>query len=317
MSHPSIALCALALAVAGCASNGDQSGGFSGSLRGPWDATKGSFSSSWNRVAGLFRDDSVEPVALAERKPADKEKGAASTRAAGSDETDLERVLAHQTARAAAQEQQSAVESQVVKSWLRSAEAGNPLAQVVVASLYENGTGVSRDLAKAASWYERAAEQGYHRAQHHLGRMYHFGLGVPEDQATAARWLRMAGDQGDAQAQGLLALLYLEGRGVPQNYQQAYMWASVAATGDARVARLLDEEMLLTQPESIRDELRAETARQNAEVQQWAKDIREAAARQLPPDKLSEAQKLAAAQWEELNAAADTQNLARTREAGR
>lgn len=293
---------ALIVAVNGCASNGGGSSARAeGSVRDPWGTTKGSFNTSWVWVAGLFRDDTVQPAPIAASAAAATPRRAAP-QVRSESQTDLERVLSQQTTRAAAQETQRAVESTVVKSWLDSANGGNKLAQVVVASLYENGTGVPRDLTIAADWYKRAADKGYHRAQHHLGRMYHFGLGVPEDQATAARWLRRAGDQGDAQAQGLLALLYLEGRGVPQNYQQAYLWASVAATGDAETARQVDEEMFATQPPKIAEELRAETARQNAEVQQWAKDIRDAAARQLPPEKLTEAQKLAATQWEQLNA---------------
>lgn len=301
MSRQLSTVLALVVAASGCASNGGGSSArMEGSIRDPWGTTKGSFDTSWSWVSGLFRDDTIEPAPIAASATATPRRSA--PRARSEAQTDLDRVLAQQTTRAAAQETQREVESTVVKSWLESANAGNPLAQVVVASLYENGTGVPRDLTIAADWYKRAAEKGYHRAQHHLGRMYHFGLGVPEDQATAARWLRRAGDQGDAQAQGLLALLYLEGRGVPQNYQQAYLWASVAATGDAESARKVDEEMFATQPPKIAQELRAETARQNAEVQQWAKDIRDAAARQLPPEKLTEAQKLAATQWEELNA---------------
>jgi TPR repeat protein len=305
VTRPILTACLLAFSVGGCASNGGSAATAKGSIQDPWGSTKSAFSTSWNWMSGLFRNEPVRTASLTEPAPSrPAAERSAPPRAPGKEnQTDLERALSQQAARAAAQDQQRAVESEVVKSWLSSANGGNPLAQVVVASLYENGTGVDRDLEAAARWYRKAAEQGYHRGEHHLGRMYHFGLGVPEDQALAARWLRRAADRGDAQAQGLLALLYLEGRGVPQNYQQAYLWASVAATGDAESARRADEALFASQPEKIRGELAAETARQNAEVQQWAKDIREAAARQLPAEKLAEAQQLAAGQWEQLNGA--------------
>lgn len=304
MTRSILAPSVLVLAIAGCASNGGTGAAARGSLEAPWDSTKGAFSTSWNWMAGLFRNESAQTASLAEPAAAPRAtpaRAAPQRELAQRNQTDLERVLAQQDSARSSLQEQHAVESQVVQSWLASAKAGNPLAQVVAASLYENGTGVERDLEQAAQWYRKAAEQGYHRGEHHLGRMYHFGLGVPEDQALAARWLRRAADRGDAQAQGLLALLYLEGRGVPQNYQQAYLWASIAATGDAEAARRADAELFATQPEKIRKELEAETARQNAEVQQWAKDIREAAARQLPAEKLAEAQQLAATQWEQLN----------------
>lgn len=191
--------------------------------------------------------------------------------------------------------------SAVVDSWLRAAESGSPLAEVVVASLYENGTGVARDEYQAAAWYRKAAENGYARGQHHLGRMYHFGVGVAIDNTEAAYWLRQSAENGDAQGQGLLALLYYEGKGVPQNFNRAYMWASVAATGDGEIALARDEELLQPFPDEITNEIRAETLRQNREVQEWAKDIREAAAERMTTEQIAEAQREAASWWERLN----------------
>src|SRR5262245_39691075 len=61
------------------------------------------------------------------------------------------------------------------------AEQGDARAQYNLAVSYEQGWGVSQDLAEAARWYRRAAEQGYSLAQHNLGEFYRAGRGVARD----------------------------------------------------------------------------------------------------------------------------------------
>jgi uncharacterized protein len=60
--------------------------------------------------------------------------------------------------------------------------------------LYDNGTGVQQDYAKAVEWYTKAAEQGMPRAQFNLGSMYAGGQGVPVNFAEAYYWLALAAD---------------------------------------------------------------------------------------------------------------------------
>lgn len=45
--------------------------------------------------------------------------------------------------------------------YLRSAELGNPETQYKIATCYESGIGVKKDLDKALYWYQQAAEQGW------------------------------------------------------------------------------------------------------------------------------------------------------------
>ncbi|MCX8005696.1 MAG: sel1 repeat family protein, partial [Burkholderiaceae bacterium] len=42
----------------------------------------------------------------------------------------------------------------------RAAEQGDEAASYILASLYENGDGVARDLARARYWYGQAAARG-------------------------------------------------------------------------------------------------------------------------------------------------------------
>ena len=71
-------------------------------------------------------------------------------------------------------------------------------------------------------------------------------------------WRHMA-EQGDAQAQGNLGMLYAQGQGVPQDYIQAHMWYNLAGAYGAK---------------------------------EWA-ERRDALAKQMTPDQIAEAQKLA------------------------
>ena len=47
--------------------------------------------------------------------------------------------------------------------------------------LYQNGEGVTKDLAKAVELYQKAADQGNAGAQNNLGVLYQNGEGVPKD----------------------------------------------------------------------------------------------------------------------------------------
>lgn len=85
-----------------------------------------------------------------------------------------------------------------------AAEAGNADAQLTLGWLYEQGRGLARDEAAAASWYRAAAEQGLAEAQAALAALYEQGIGVERDPAAAARWYGAAAAQGHGNAQTAL-----------------------------------------------------------------------------------------------------------------
>ena len=97
--------------------------------------------------------------------------------------------------------------------WLPLAELGDVEAQFNMGVIYDEGAGVSQDLAVAAEWYEKAAQQGFVDAQANLGMMYYHGQGVPCDHTKAAGWLQMAADQGDAEARDLIKKLSADSQG--------------------------------------------------------------------------------------------------------
>ena len=142
--------------------------------------------------------------------------------------------------------------------------------------MYTNGEGVQQDDTEAALWYRQAANQGFARAQSALGFLYNFGRGVPQDYAQAATWYRKAAEQGDAYGQASLGLMYELGDGLPQNYVLAHMWFSLAAAHSH--ADFADYGNMA--------DIMYEATKSNA-------DMRDELAKQMTPEQIAEAQRLA------------------------
>lgn len=118
------------------------------------------------------------------------------------------------------------------------AEAGDPDAQLQLASLYETArAGLPRDLAAARLWTRRAAGGGNRVAMHNLGLFLTEGDGGPRDVEEAAAWFRRAAERGVVDSQFNLGLLYESGRGVSRNLREAYRWFSIAANAGDLAAR--------------------------------------------------------------------------------
>jgi len=143
--------------------------------------------------------------------------------------------------------------------WQPLAEQGQAVAQYQLGLLYANGKGVTKDDAKARQWYEKAAIQGHTEAQVNLGVLLMYARGGQQDYKMAVYYLRLAANQGNDLAQRRLGQMYERGEGVQQDYVKAYMWYSLGtANGVEAGARL-----------------------------------RDALAKQMDPDQIAEAQKLA------------------------
>jgi localization factor PodJL len=118
------------------------------------------------------------------------------------------------------------------------ADAGDPDAQLHLASLYETSkAGLPRDLAAARLWTRRAAGGGNRVAMHNLGLFLTEGDGGPRDVEEAAAWFRRAAERGVVDSQFNLGVLYESGRGVSRNLREAYRWFSIAANAGDLAAR--------------------------------------------------------------------------------
>ena len=101
--------------------------------------------------------------------------------------------------------------------------------------MYLTGYGVARSLPTAASFFTQAAdsEQPSAEAQLHLASMYQQGLGVSRDPTRAVSLYQHAADSGNERAQLMLAKLLVKGEGVPKAYPQALRYCEAAvARGD-------------------------------------------------------------------------------------
>ncbi len=109
------------------------------------------------------------------------------------------------------------------------ADKGDAQAQLTLGNYYTSGTGVSRDLVKAAKWHRKAAEQGLARAQLRVAYEYANAVGVKLDRIEAVKWLRRAAEQGMPEAQVELGKCYSNGDGVGENPVVAASWFRKAA----------------------------------------------------------------------------------------
>ena len=98
-----------------------------------------------------------------------------------------------------------------VSKILDAGNKGHVYAQFILGTMYEQGTGVSRNINKACEFYNKLAEQGHANAQYKLGRIYEDGMGVVQNYKEAAKWYKKAAGQGMKRAQARHAGLYYFG----------------------------------------------------------------------------------------------------------
>lgn len=94
------------------------------------------------------------------------------------------------------------------------AQKGDANSQNSLASMYEKGQGVKKNMVLAFKWYEKAALQGHAVAQLNMGRLYLAGISVPRDTLQASYWLDMAAAQGVREAEVMLSEIKQKGEEV-------------------------------------------------------------------------------------------------------
>ncbi len=66
--------------------------------------------------------------------------------------------------------------------------SSDPGAQCLLGKLFEDGSGVERDLHEAFDWYKLSAEQGVIEAQDKIAKFYEAGTGTVKNLKESARW---------------------------------------------------------------------------------------------------------------------------------
>lgn len=114
----------------------------------------------------------------------------------------------------------------------RLADGGNAVAQNNLGIVYQQGSGVARDLEKAAYWFQKGAENGSAPAMSNLGAAYLNGKGVGRNLTLAVQWFEKAAAAGEQGGYFNLATLYFRGVGVEKDYDKAFHYARLALDAD-------------------------------------------------------------------------------------
>ena len=111
-----------------------------------------------------------------------------------------------------------------------------------------------KDYAEVLKIVEPPAIKGEAWAQSWLADAYRNGRGVVQDYAEAVKWYRLAAEQGDASAQSNLGTMYANGQGVVQNYVKAHSWYNLSAvSGNAMAIENRDSVAKQMTPQQIGD----------------------------------------------------------------
>lgn len=111
----------------------------------------------------------------------------------------------------------------------KAARAGHPDASFTLGFLlYYGADKLEANPVVSVQWLRIAAEAGNGVAQCLLARLYQGGMGLPRDQELALQWALSAADKGVLGAQYDAGALLAARHGVP-NVIQAYKWLEIAA----------------------------------------------------------------------------------------
>jgi TPR repeat protein len=125
-----------------------------------------------------------------------------------------------------------------VKWYTQAADAGHRVAAYRVGVLRRDGApGVPRDEAAAFRWFERSAQLGEPDAELALADAYFRGKGVGQNKTEGIVWYRTAADHGLAEAQFQLGQLYARGDAVVKSEPTAITWFQRAAAQGHTSAR--------------------------------------------------------------------------------
>lgn len=107
-----------------------------------------------------------------------------------------------------------------IQDLIRSAKSGQAGAQFYLATRYQAGKDIQKDIKEAFTWFKAAADQGISSAQLNVGRMYADGVGVSKNEIAARQYFEKAASHGDNRASFNLAVMEEQ----KKNYMGAYQW---------------------------------------------------------------------------------------------
>ena len=107
-----------------------------------------------------------------------------------------------------------------IQDLIRAAKSGQAGAQFYLATRYQAGKDIQKDVKEAFTWFKAAADQGISSAQLNVGRIYADGIGVSKSETSARQYFEKAASHGDNRASFNLAVMEEQ----KKNYMGAYQW---------------------------------------------------------------------------------------------
>src|SRR5262249_25003566 len=140
-------------------------------------------------------------------------------------------------------------ELKALELYLQAAALGSADAQHLCGVMYQRGEIVTRDVAKAVSFYSTAAEQGHVAAMRDLATILRHGLDtVATDEKRALKLYRAAAEKGDPGSLCAIGQMVLHGEcGLKQSEELALEFLEEAAergepVAQFQVARLMKDK---------------------------------------------------------------------------
>jgi TPR repeat protein len=125
---------------------------------------------------------------------------------------------------------------------VRTANAGDPLAQHELGLRYLTNNGFPADTVKAAYWIRKAAIQKLPSARYNYGLLLNNGWGTAWNPFEAYRQFHAAAVDGMVEAEYVTGLLLTDDLTVPRDYHEAYRWEAMAADSGYQPAREVIQE---------------------------------------------------------------------------
>ncbi len=125
------------------------------------------------------------------------------------------------------------------------AQKGDPIAEVVLATLYLGGLSVERDLYKAEKFFLKAAQSKNKKAStlasYGLGDLYFRNDFERKNYEKSAFWHKKAADNGNKDSQLIYGAMLSNGYGVDQDHEKAkFYFTKAAKQGVAKAKEILD-----------------------------------------------------------------------------
>ena len=102
--------------------------------------------------------------------------------------------------------------------------------------MYYFGTGVKKNVARAAEMFRLGAEDDQAKSEFALGLLYFHGEVVERDLALAFSLFRRAAAKGHADGQIFLGRMLAEGEGVERDMAEAWFWFTLAEAQKPSIA---------------------------------------------------------------------------------